>query len=261
MSDLLLKKQEGAILELSLNRPKQYNSFNRPMALALIAALEEAAADQTVRVILLTAQGKGFCAGQDLNEVTNPNNGINFEAILEEHYNPIIRLIRQTEKPIIAALQGVAAGAGANIALACDFVVCSEKASFTQAFSKIGLVPDSGGSYILPRLVGWQRANAMLMLSEKFTAQEALELGMIYKVVAAEELNSATQQLAERLANMPGQALGWTKRLLNASITNTLEEQLELESDLQIKAGYSADFKEGVAAFLEKRAPKFNQDK
>lgn len=257
MSTIEFKKQEGVAI-IALNRPDVFNSFNRKMALAVIAALDDCEMDTNVRVIVLTGNGKAFCAGQDLNEAIE-DNGITFEVILNEHYNPIISRIRNIEKPIIAAVNGVAAGAGANIAFACDFTVASKKASFTQAFSKIGLVPDSGGTFFLPRLVGLQRATALMMLSDKLTAEEAENMGLIYKAVEADDFNDVVANLAERLANMPNKALGMTKRLINVGLSNDLAAQLEMEGQLQIEAGNSADYQEGVNAFLEKRKPKFNQ--
>ncbi len=257
MSTIEFKKQEGVAL-IALNRPEVFNSFNREMALALIAALDDCELDPQVRVIVITGNGKAFSAGQDLNEAIE-DNGVSFEVILNEHYNPIISRIRNIEKPIIASVNGVAAGAGANIALACDFTVAGTKAAFTQAFSKIGLVPDSGGTFFLPRILGLQRATAMMMLSDKITAEEAEKMGLIYKAVEQEELQSFVAQLAARLADMPNQALGRTKRLINASWGNDLNTQLAMEGQLQIEAGESADYKEGVNAFLEKRKPIFNQ--
>ena len=246
------KKQDNVAL-IALNRPDVFNSFNREMALAVIAALDDCELDDNVRCIVLTGNGKAFCAGQDLNEAIDPNNGITFEVILNEHYNPIVRRIRNIEKPVIAAVNGVAAGAGANIAFACDFTVASKKASFTQAFSKIGLVPDSGGTFILPRLVGMQRATALMMLSDKVTADEAENMGLIYKAVEEENFQNFVAELASRLAQMPTKALGMTKKLINAGFNNTFDQQLDLEGKYQVLAGESYDHKEGVNAFLEKR--------
>ncbi|HBC02705.1 MAG TPA: 2-(1,2-epoxy-1,2-dihydrophenyl)acetyl-CoA isomerase, partial [Aequorivita sp.] len=196
-------------------------------------------------------------AGQDLKEVTSPELNPGFKKILEEHYNPIIQRIRNIEKPIIGAINGVAAGAGANIALACDVVVASEYASFIQAFSKIGLVPDSAGTFFLPRLVGFQKASALMMLGDKVSATEAEKLGMIYKVVSSENFIEEVNNIASILANMPTKALGLTKRLLNNSMQNSLEEQLNLESELQIESAQSEDYAEGVDAFVNKRKPNF----
>jgi 2-(1,2-epoxy-1,2-dihydrophenyl)acetyl-CoA isomerase len=250
-------KKENGVATIALNRPEVFNSFNREMALAVITALADCEADKEVRCIVLTGNGKAFCAGQDLNEAIDPNNGITFEVILNEHYNPIVRRVRNIEKPVIAAVNGVAAGAGANIAFACDFAVASKKASFTQAFSKIGLVPDSGGTFFLPRLVGLQRATAMMMLSDKMSAEEAERIGLIYKAVEEEDFKTFITDLSLKLANMPTKALGMTKRLINAGFDNNLDQQLDMEGSLQIIAGESYDYQEGVNAFLEKRAPKF----
>jgi 2-(1,2-epoxy-1,2-dihydrophenyl)acetyl-CoA isomerase len=250
-------KKENGVATIALNRPEVFNSFNREMALAVIAALDDCETDNEVRCIVLTGNGKAFCAGQDLNEAIDPNNGISFEVILNEHYNPIVRRVRNIEKPVIAAVNGVAAGAGANIAFACDFAVASKKASFTQAFSKIGLVPDSGGTFFLPRLVGLQRATAMMMLSDKMSAEEAERIGLIYKAIEEEDFKTFITDLSLKLANMPTKALGMTKRLINAGFDNNLDQQLDMEGSLQIIAGESYDYQEGVNAFLEKRAPKF----
>lgn len=248
---------ENKVAYIKLNRPEVFNSFNREMALSLQNVLDNCANDNQVRAIVLTGNGKAFCAGQDLKEVTTPELNPGFRKILEEHYNPVIQKIRTIEKPIIAAVNGVAAGAGANIALACDIVVVSENASFIQAFSKIGLIPDSAGTFFLPRLIGFQKASALMMLGDKVSAQEALDLGMIYKVFSSETYEEEMKSLAENLAQMPTKAIGLTKRLLNQSMTNNLEQQLALESDLQIEASSSNDYKEGVTAFVEKRKPEF----
>jgi len=248
---------ENGIAWLYLNRPEVFNSFNREMALLLQKELDSAKMNEGVRAIVLSGNGKAFCAGQDLKEVTSPDLNPGFKKILEEHYNPIIQRIRSIEKPIIAAVNGVAAGAGANIALACDIVIASEHASFIQAFSKIGLIPDSGGTFFLPRLIGFQKATALMMLGDKVSAHDAENLGMVYKVVAPEKLLDEVGALALTLAQMPTKALGMTKRLLNVSMTNDLNAQLELEGKLQIEAAQSADYEEGVAAFIEKRKPNF----
>ncbi|HIP32870.1 MAG TPA: 2-(1,2-epoxy-1,2-dihydrophenyl)acetyl-CoA isomerase [Crocinitomicaceae bacterium] len=242
---------------ITLNRPEVFNSFNREMALSLQNILDDCETNAEVRAIVITGNGKAFCAGQDLKEVTSPELNPGFKKILEEHYNPIITRIRNINKPIIAAVNGVAAGAGANIALACDVVVTSDKASFIQAFSKIGLVPDSGGTFFLPRLIGFQKASALMMLGEKVSAEEAEKLGMIYKVFPSENFLEEVEKLAFHLSNMPTQALGFIKQMLNKSMTNTLEEQLDLEGKLQIESAQSKDYLEGVNAFVEKRKPNF----
>jgi len=256
MSSLELKI-ENKIVTIRLNRPEVFNSFNREMALELIKELDSCQKSELVRAIVITGNGKAFCAGQDLKEVTDPKLNPGFKKILEEHYNPIIDRIRGIEKPIIAAVNGVAAGAGANIALACDIVIADENASFIQAFSKIGLVPDSGGTFFLPRLIGFQKASAIAMLGDKISAQEAERLGMIYKYVPSTEFDDTVNALAMKMAKMPTKALGLTKRLLNASINNSLKAQLQMESKLQIEAASSNDYAEGVAAFIEKRKPNF----
>lgn len=248
---------ENSVAWITLNRPDVFNSFNREMALSLQNKLDECSNDTNVRAIVITGSGKAFCAGQDLKEVTTPEINPGFRKILEEHYSPIIQKIRTLEKPIIAAVNGVAAGAGANIALACDIVVATENASFIQAFSKIGLIPDSGGTFFLPRLIGFQKASAIMMLGDKISALEAFNMGMIYKIIAPGIFEEEVQHLAATLAKMPTTALGLTKRALNASMNNSLEQQLALESDLQIEASSSYDYNEGVTAFVEKRTPDF----
>ena len=248
---------ENKIAYIRFNRPKVFNSFNREMALSLQNVLDGCEKNENVRAIVLSGNGKAFCAGQDLKEVTSPELNPGFKKILEEHYNPIILRIRNIEKPIIGAINGVAAGAGANIALACDIVIADEKASFIQAFSLIGLIPDSAGTFFLPRLVGLQKATALAMLGDKVSAQEAERLGLIYKYVPSDEFEEAIKKLAYKMANMPTKALGLIKKAFNQSLTNTLEEQLALESKLQIEAAQSEDYAEGVAAFIEKRRPNF----
>src|SRR5699024_2865790 len=219
--------------------------------------LDKCSANEEVRAIVLTGSGRAFCAGQDLREVTSEKLNPGFKAILEEHYNPIIERIRTINKPVVAAVNGVAAGAGANIALACDVVIASDQASFIQAFSKIGLVPDSAGTYFLPRLIGFQRASALMLLGDKVSAQEALNMGMLYKVVTHDNLEEEVMKIAGTLAKMPTKAIGMTKELLNGSMANTLQEQLNLESKYQIEAAQTEDYQEGVTAFIEKRKPNF----
>ena len=248
---------ENNVANITLNRPESFNSFNREMALLLQKILDDCNANNEVRTIVITGEGKAFCAGQDLKEVTSPELNPGFRKILEEHYNPIIQRIRSIEKPIIAAVNGVAAGAGANIALACDIVVASETASFIQAFSKIGLIPDSAGTFFLPRLIGFQKASALMMLGDKVSAAEAEQLGMLYKVFSVGTFEEEVRQLAVKMALMPTKALGFTKKLLNQSMANDLEQQLSLESDLQIESAESEDYTEGVKAFIEKRKPVF----
>jgi len=257
MSETIIFSKEGGIGKIVLNRPRSYNSFNREMALAVQAALADCQADAGIRVVVITGEGKAFCAGQDLVEVTDPNQNPGFEAILDEHYGPIIRLIRYLEKPVVAAVNGVAAGAGANIALACDIVVASESASFIQAFSAIGLIPDSGGTFFLPRLIGFQKALALSMLGDKVSAADAERMGMIYKQIPADTFETEVQALVARLAQMPTKGLALTKKVFNESLSNTLNSQLQLETKIQIEASETADCREGIAAFLEKRKPIF----
>lgn len=257
MSQSISTNIENGVATLTLNRPEVFNSFNREMALSLQKELDLCGTDDSIRAIILTGNGKAFCAGQDLKEVTDPALNPGFKKILEEHYNPIITKIRAINKPVIAAVNGVAAGAGANIALACDIVIAHEKVSFIQAFSKIGLVPDSAGTFFLPRLIGFGKASALMMLGDKVSATEAERLGMIYTVTTLEDFEAEVKKIAITLAQMPTKALGMTKQLLNASMSNTLEDQLALESKLQIEAAQSEDYAEGVAAFVGKRKPEF----
>ena len=253
--EIKIEQREGICL-ITFNRPKVYNSFNKPMAIALQRTLDDCAKDKNVRAIVLKGEGKAFCAGQDLAEVTDPM-GPELKSIVGEHYNPIISRIRSIEKPVIAAVNGVAAGAGANIALACDIVFAKKSASFIQAFSKIGLIPDSGGTYFLPRIIGFQKAMALMMTGDKVSAEEAEEMKMIYKALNDEDFDEIVMTFAEKLSKMPTRALGLTKKAVNSSYNNTMQQQLDLEENLQNEAGQSDDFKEGVQAFLDKRTPKF----
>lgn len=244
------------VLKIKLNRPHKYNSFNKQMALELQEALNFGEKENAIRAILITAEGKSFCAGQDLAEAID-SNGPGIKKIVEEHYNPIISLLRKIEKPIVCAVNGVAAGAGANIALACDIVIASESANFIQAFSKIGLIPDSGGTFFLPRLIGFQKATAIMMLGDKVSAQEALNMGMLYKIFSNDTLIEEALKITFTLSNLPTKALGLTKRLLNEGVSNNLETQLKREAEEQVISANSYDYKEGVKSFLEKRAPVF----
>lgn len=255
MSHIHYYKKES-VATLLLDRPEKFNSFIRDMALDFQEKLEDAAKDDSVRCIVITGSGKAFCAGQDLHEATD-DNGISLNKIVSEHYNPIILKIRNLKKPVIAAVNGVAAGAGANIALACDIVLAKESASFIQAFSKIGLIPDSGGTWTLPRLIGLQRASALMMTGEKVSAKEAQNMGMIYKAIPDDAFEHEVHQCAVLLAQMPTYGLALTKEALNHSFSHSLEEQLALEDKLQTLAGDSSDYKEGTSAFLEKRKPNF----
>jgi len=252
----LLVEQKDQLVIIRLNRPEVFNSFNREMAIGLQEVLDSCEKESDCRAIMLTGIGKAFCAGQDLKEAVD-DNGLELQTIVNEHYNPIISRIRSIEKPIISAVNGVAAGAGANIALACDVCVAVEESSFIQAFSKIGLIPDSGGTFFLPRIIGFQKASALMMLGDKVSASEAEALGMIYKYFDKSSFEEQSEMLALKLAAMPTRGLGLTKRALNQSMANDLKSQLALESDLQTKAAKSCDHNEGVQAFLEKRKPKF----
>jgi 2-(1,2-epoxy-1,2-dihydrophenyl)acetyl-CoA isomerase len=259
MSDeTVLLDRRDAVAILTLNRPDVLNSFNRPMAQRLQRLLDECAGDGDVRAVVLTGAGRAFCAGQDLAEAM-PAEGQapEIEDIVESSYNPVIRAIRGIGKPVVAAVNGVAAGAGANVALACDFVMAARGASFIQAFSRIGLIPDSGGTFFLPRLVGLARAAELTMLADKLPAERALDLGMIYRVVEPDSLLPEALALAADLASRPTVALGLIKRALNASFANDLDTQLDLEKKLQGEAGRTNDYREGVKAFLEKRDPEF----
>ena len=242
--------------KITLNRPEKYHSFVREMALKLQEILDRCNDNNEVRAILITATGKAFCSGQDLREATDPN-GPELTQIVQEHYNPIIKKIRNIEKPVVAAVNGVAAGAGASIALCCDIVVACESASFIQAFSKIGLIPDSGGTFFLPRLIGMQKAAALMMTAEPISAYDAEKIGMIYKVFPDDSFEEKSWELVSKLAAMPTKGLGLTKRLLNVSYSNSLEEQLDMEDKYQTIAGNTSDFKEGIEAFFEKRNPNF----
>ncbi len=254
MSSILFEIKD-AIAFITLNRPEKFNAFNREMALLLQDKLD-ACKDRAVRAVYITGAGKAFCAGQDLAEVADPQ-GPGMERILAEHFNPIVSRIRKLEKPVVAAVNGVAAGAGANIALCCDIVVAAASASFIQAFSKIGLIPDSGGTHTLPRLVGWQKASALMMLGDKVSATDAERMGMLYKVFADDVFGEESVKIAGTLAVMPTKGLAYTKQVLSLSFHTTFDDQLQDEDIFQQRASETKDFKEGVAAFLEKRVPVF----
>jgi 2-(1,2-epoxy-1,2-dihydrophenyl)acetyl-CoA isomerase len=251
----ILYSVADGVATLTLDRPDKLNSFDRQMALETIDALDRAKADDLVRAVLLTGNGRAFCAGQDLAEAIAP--GTRIEEIITAQYNPIVRRIRGLAKPVVAAVNGVAAGAGANIAYACDLTLAGEGANFIQSFINIGLIPDSGGSFTLPRLVGMQRAFGQMVLAPKVSAREAEAQGLIWRCVPDAELMPEAQALAVRLAALPTQAIAFTKEALNRSLANDLEAQLDVELELQAKAGSSSDHKEGVNAFLEKRKPVF----
>lgn len=255
MSSVLFEVKDN-VATITLNRPEKYNALNRDMALAIQDRLDDCKSS-TIRSVLITGAGKAFCSGQDLEEVSNPESEVDVTVILKEHFNPIVKKIRRLEKPVIAAVNGVAAGAGANIALCCDLIIAAKSASFIQAFSKIGLIPDSGGTYFLPRLVGWQKAAALFMFGEKLPAEEAERIGMIYKVLNDDNFQKEAFDIATSLAQMPTKALAFTKQALNNSLVNNYEDQLQDEEILQERAGRTSDYKEGVQAFLEKRKPNF----
>ncbi len=252
----ILFEIENSIAYITLNRPEKFNAFNREMALLLQEKLDECESNKEIRCVFISGAGKAFSAGQDLAEVTDPN-GPGMERILAEHYNPIITKIRNLNKPVVAAVNGVAAGAGANIALCCDVVIATQSASFIQAFSKIGLIPDSGGTFFLPRLIGFQKASALMMLGDKISAEEAERIGMIYKFFPDEGFLTEAEKIATMLATLPTKGLAYTKKALNKSLEQNLEQQLQTEDEYQQKAALTKDFKEGVAAFLEKRKPNF----
>jgi 2-(1,2-epoxy-1,2-dihydrophenyl)acetyl-CoA isomerase len=247
---------------ITLNRPQRLNSFTEDMHVALKKALDDAESDSTCRALMITGAGRGFCAGQDLNDrLAKPGETIVLGGTLEQYYNPLIRRLRALPFPVVAAVNGIAAGAGANIALACDIVVASKSASFMQAFAKIGLVPDSGGTWFLPRLVGPARARGLALLADPLPAETAESWGLIWKCVPDGELIGAANELCMRFAVGPTYGLSLIKRALDASETNDLATQLGLERDFQRSAGSSPDYKEGVSAFMEKRAPKFTGEK
>jgi 2-(1,2-epoxy-1,2-dihydrophenyl)acetyl-CoA isomerase len=254
MSSILFEITDSVAV-ITLNRPEKYNAFNREMALMLQEKLD-ACQQNDVRAVLITGSGKAFSSGQDLEEIVDPG-GPDITSILSEHYNPIVRRIRKLEKPVVVAVNGVAAGAGANIALCCDVVLAAASASFIQAFSRIGLIPDSGGTYFLPRLVGWQKASALFLLGDKIPAADAERMGMVYKVFPDQDFIQECGKIVSTLAALPTKALALTKLALNNSLINNYEDQLHDEELFQERAGRTSDYQEGVAAFLEKRKPKF----
>ncbi|HTR12779.1 MAG TPA: 2-(1,2-epoxy-1,2-dihydrophenyl)acetyl-CoA isomerase PaaG [Roseiarcus sp.] len=256
---VLLESLEGGVLTLTLNRPDRLNAFNFALHQKLAEALKRAAASDDCRVVLLTGAGKGFCAGQDLTDRVVAPDGArpDLGESIDKRYNPLIRTLRALPMPVVCAVNGAAAGAGANIALACDIVVAARSARFIQAFARIGLIPDSGGTWFLPRLVGEARARALMMLADPISAEDAAAWGMIWRVVDDDELMGVAHEIAQRLAAGPPHAYGLIKRALAASASNSLDEQLDLERDLQREAGAADEYVEGVRAFIEKRAPNF----
>ena len=255
---ILFDSQDG-VARITLNRPDVLNSFNRAMARELRDVFSKVAGDRALRSVLLTGAGRAFCAGQDLGEASPGAGGAlpDLGDFVRENYNPMVRAIRKLEKPVVCAVNGVAAGAGANLALACDIIFAASTATFIQSFAKIGVIPDSGGTFLLPRIVGLQRATAMTMLAEKVTADQALAWGMVYKVVEPAALADTALATAKYLATQPTKGLGLTKRAFNRSLGVNLDAQLDIEEELQREAGRTTDYAEGVRAFLEKRPPKF----
>ncbi len=250
---------KDSIAYITLNRPEKFNAFNREMALSLQEKLDECETNISIRCVVITGNGKAFSAGQDLAEVVDPE-GPGMIKILGEHYNPIVSRIRKLSKPVVAAVNGVAAGAGANIAICCDIVLAKRSASFIQAFSKIGLIPDSGGTFFLPRLIGFQKASAIMMLGDRISAEEAEKMGMIYRVLPDETFIEEVGKIAQTLAEMPTKGLAFTKQALNLSMEQSFEQQLNTEDSLQQKAAATNDFKEGVDSFMGKRKPEFRGD-
>jgi len=258
MSDPVLVEQREGFHLVTLNRPDRLNAFNEDQHRHLMAALEAAEADPSCRALLLTGAGRGFCAGQDLsNRLSEPGRPPDLNATIERFYNPLVRKLRALPIPVVCAVNGTAAGAGANIALACDIVLAARSAKFIQAFAKIGLVPDSGGTWFLPRLVGPARARGLTLLAEPLSAEQAEAWGLIWKVVDDDQLMPEATKLAAHLARQPTVGLALTKRALDAGETNTLDQQLDLERDFQGQAGRTPDYAEGVRAFVEKRPPAF----
>jgi len=253
----IILERQGAIRRIILNRPEKLNSFTRDMLSALDDALTEISNDDEARALVITGAGRAFCAGQDLREAGAIEDGAAVRAVVERLYNPAIRLLRSLQIPVLAAVNGIAAGAGASLAIACDLVIAAESASFVQAFSKIGLVPDAGGSYFMPRAIGSARALGLALLAEPVDARTAAQWGLIWKAIPDADFAGEVEALAARLAQLPTAAVALTKHALNASGHHSLEQQLALEAELQSQAAETEDFQEGVRAFLEKRNPRF----
>jgi 2-(1,2-epoxy-1,2-dihydrophenyl)acetyl-CoA isomerase len=259
MSDhLILVEQHAGYRILTLNRPDKLNAFNEAMLVALREAIDEAAADETTRALMLTGAGRAFCAGQDLAErLAKPGETVVLGGALEQYYNPLVRRLRSLPFPIVAAVNGTAAGAGCNIALACDIVVAARSAKFVQSFVRVGLIPDSGGTWLLPRLVGDARARGLTLLAQDLPAETAASWGLIWKCVPDNALIYEARRICEHFSIAPTQGLALIKRALDASAANTLDAQLDLERELQREAGSMPDYQEGVRAFMEKRKPNF----
>ena len=257
MSNTIIYEKVDGVAKITLNRPEVYNSFNKEMALAVQDAIKDCEEDKTVRVVILTGAGKAFSAGQDLNEIIDPSIDFGLDEIVEKHFNPIVMGIFNLSKPVIAAVNGVAAGAGANLALLCDITVAKKSASFIQAFTKINLIPDSGGTYVLPRLVGFQKAIALALLGEKVSAPDADNMGMIYKYFEDDVFDESIDKIAKQICTLPQAGLEYTKKLYNMGLSGDLKTHLEKEAEYQTKAGNTYDYKEAVTAFVEKRKPNF----
>lgn len=255
----LITDVQSGVLVITLNRPDVLNSFTRDMALAMQAALKRATDDPTIRAVLLTGSGRGFCAGQDLAEALPKEDGVmpDIGEIVETCFNPIIRAIRHLEKPVVCAVNGIAAGAGANLAFACDITIAAEEASFVESFAKLGLIPDTSGTFFVPRLVGVQRATGMFFFADKIPATRAKEWGLIWDVVPLSILHEVALTMATTLASQATRGFGLTKRAMNASFGNGLDAQLEVEAAAMREAGQTADYAEGVRAFMEKRKPEY----
>ncbi len=254
---VLLSDVSEGVLTLTLNRPEKLNAFNEELHLAVRAGFEQARLDPEIRAVLLTGTGRGFCTGQDLSDRDPTKGAPDLGHSLETFYNPLVRMIRALEKPVVCAVNGVAAGAGANIALACDITIAARSARFIQAFSRLGLVPDSGGTWLLPNRIGEARAKALALLAEPLDAETAAQWGLIWRVVDDDRLPEESRSVAMRLAAGPTVGLGLIKNAIHAASANTLDAQLDMERDLQRQAGRSRDYAEGVSAFLAKRAPVF----
>ncbi len=257
MYNTLLFTNENGICSITLNRPDVFNSFNEELSAELIDALKKAAKDDTVRVVVVSGAGKAFCSGQDLKDIKDQAGKRSLGDSVLRRYNPMVLGVRELPKPVICKLNGVAAGAGASLVLACDMIVASETASLIEVFTNVGLVPDSGSSFFLPRLVGYNKAFELITLASKISAKEAFDMGFVYKVVAPNELDTAVSELAVRYANGPTKSYSMIKKMLNKSYTANLHQMLTEEYYGQEMAGRSEDYKEGVAAFVEKRKPVF----